>query len=129
MTQHRWYHPYKRRYGPKPNTRTARGLPRRRKKAIVSSIKHFDYLPKVEVDTNVEPVAIPTSMAVMKRYIKMYNWYVNKYQLYRDKELCMEMVRLKFGLKTTNPIKRAINVCKYILVLDKLEHEQTPETS
>jgi hypothetical protein len=117
MTQHSWYNKNRRHYGPKPNTRKARGLKRRDagKKRFVSSIKTYDYLPGVGVDKEVEVVSIPSSMKVLKRYIKMYNYYVNRYQLYRDKKICMELVMEKFELKTVNPVKRAIKVCKYIL--------------
>ena len=118
MCKHSWYDKRcKRRYGRKPNTRRARGLRRRDfgKKHVVHSIKTFDSLPSVGVDKDVEEVEMPKNMAVLKRYIKIYNWYVNKYQLYRDKEYCIEMVMDKFGIKQKQTVIRAIKVCKYIL--------------
>lgn len=118
MCKHSWYDKRcKRRYGRKPNTRRARGLRRRDfgKKHVVQSIKTFDSLPSVGVDKDVEEVEMPKNMAALKRYIKIYNWYVNKYQLYRDKEYCIEMVMDKFGIKQKQTVVRAIKVCKYIL--------------
>ena len=118
MCKHSWYDKRcKRRYGRKPNTRRARGLRRRDfgKKHVVHSIKTFDSLPSVGVDKDVEEVEMPKNMAALKRYIKIYNWYVNKYQLYRDKEYCIEMVMDKFGIKQKQTVIRAIKVCKYIL--------------
>lgn len=118
MCKHSWYDKRcKRRYGRKPNTRRARGLRRRDfgKKHVVHSIKTFDSLPSVGVDKDVEEVEMPKNMAALKRYIKIYNWYVNKYQLYRDKEYCIEMVMDKFGIKQKQTVVRAIKVCKYIL--------------
>lgn len=117
MTQHSWYNKNRRHYGRKPNTRRARGLPNRNrgKKRYVQSTKTYDSLPSVGIDKNVEEVAIPRSMAILKRYIKMYNYYLNRYQLYRDREVCIDIVREKFELKTTKPVERAIKVCKYIL--------------
>lgn len=117
MTQHSWYDKRcKRRYGRKPNTRKARGLRRSDygKKRIANRIKTFDNLPSV-IEQNVEVVDVPRSMAVLKRYIKMYNWYVNKYQLYMDKELCMSMTMEKFGIKQKKTVIKAIKVCKFIL--------------
>lgn len=124
MCQHSWYDKRcKRRYGRKPNTRRARGLRRRDfgKKRIVQSIKTFNSLPSVGVEKNVEVVDVPKSMVVLKRYIKIYNWYVNKYQLYRDKEYCIEMVMDKFGIKQKQTVIRAIKVCKFILATTPIE--------
>ena len=117
MTQHSWYNKNRRHYGRKPNTRRARGLPNRNKgkRTYVKSIKTYSNLPSVGVEDNVEEVAIPKSMAILKRYIKMYNYYLNRYQLYRDKEVCITLVKEKFELKTSTPVKKAIKVCKYIL--------------
>lgn len=118
MTQHSWYDKRcKRRYGRKPNTRRARGLSRRDKgkKRIIHRIKTFDCLPEVGIDKNVEVVSVPRSMEILKRYIKMYNMYVLKYQLYLDKKICIEMVMEKFGVKQQRTVEKAIKVCKFIL--------------
>lgn len=117
MTQHSWYNKNRRHYGRKPNTRRARGLPNRNKgkRKFVNSIKTYDNLPSVGIDKEVEVVEIPRRMAILKRYIKMYNYYLNRYQIYRDKQTCMEIVRDKFELKTINPVIKAIKVCKFIL--------------
>ena len=117
MPQHRWYHPYKRRYGRKPNTKRERGLKRKDygKKRLLKTYHIYDNLPSVETDTKVEVVPIPRSLSVLKRYIGIYNFYVNKYQLYRDKKVCIELAMKKFGIKQKRTIEHAIKVCKYIL--------------
>lgn len=114
---HRWYSPYKRRYGPKPNTRRARGLKRRDygKKRLLKTYHTYDNLPSVEVEKSVEEVPVPRSIHVLKRYIGIYNFYVNKYQLYRDKKVCIELAMKKFDIKQKRTVEHAIKVCKYIL--------------
>jgi hypothetical protein len=114
---HRWYSPYKRRYGPKPNTRRARGLKRRDygKKKLLRTFHTYDNLPSVGIETDVEIVQIPRSIKKLKEYIGMYNFYVNKYQLYRDKKVCIELTMKKFDIKQKRTVLRAIKVCKYIL--------------
>jgi hypothetical protein len=116
MTQHSWYNKNRRHYGRKPNTRRARGLKRRDagKKRIYQKLKTFDNLEEVR-DREVEVVPVPRSMSVLKRYIRMYNMYVNRYQLFRDKKVCIELVMKKFGVQTSRTVEKAIKVCKYII--------------
>lgn len=116
MTQHSWYNKNRRHYGRKPNTRRERGLRRRDygKKKIYQRIRTFDNLEEVK-DLTVEVVPVPRSMAVLKRYIKMYNMYVNRYQLFRDKDVCIELVMKKFEIKQKRTVEKAIKVCKYII--------------
>ena len=80
MSQHSWYDKNRRHYGRKPNTRKARGLRRRDygTKKGPAIHKQPSNLRPVEVDTNVKEVEIPRSMVVLKRYIKIYNWYVRQ---------------------------------------------------
>lgn len=122
MTQHSWYNKNRRHYGRKPNTRRARGLKRRDagKKKIYQRLKTFDNLEEVR-DLEVEVVPIPRSMSVLKRYIKMYNMYVNRYQLFRDKSVCIELVMKKFEIKQKRTVEKAIKVCKYIIASYKDE--------
>lgn len=117
MTQHRWYDKRsKRRYGRKPNTRRARGLHNRNygKKRLFNNIRTFDDLQEVR-DLNVEVVEIPKNLATIKRYIKYYNYYVNRYQLFRDKEYCIQLAMEKFGVLQKKTIIKAVKVCKYII--------------
>lgn len=116
MCQHSWYDKNRRHYGRKPNTRRERGLRRRD-----FGIKHgphrsmkYDNMQPVESDKNVKQVPIPNNVKVIKRYAKIYNWYVQHYEKYGDKKKCMEATAEKFGF-SLNTIKHAINVCKYIL--------------
>ena len=71
-------------------------------------------LQPVEVDANVKEVAIPRNMATIKRYAKMYNWYVHHYDKFPDKDLCISHTCSKFGVSVVT-VKKAIAVCKYIL--------------
>lgn len=116
MCQHSWYDKSRRHYGPKPNTRKARGLKRRdfgiKKDPMVS--KQPSNLQKVEVDRNVKEVEIPSRMSVLKRYIKMYNWYVQHYAKFPDRKICVEHTAVKFEASEAT-VKKAIAVCKYIL--------------
>jgi hypothetical protein len=41
--------------------------------------------------------------------------YVNRYQLFRDKKVCIELVMKKFGVQTSRTVEKAIKVCKYII--------------
>jgi hypothetical protein len=41
--------------------------------------------------------------------------YVNRYQLFRDKKVCIELVMKKFGVQTIRTVEKAIKVCKYII--------------
>jgi hypothetical protein len=116
MCQHSWYDPNRRHYGPKPNTRRARGL-RNRNYGIKTGPrpnKRIESLQPVEVDKNVKPMPIPNSMKVMKRYVRIYNWYVQHYDKWPDKELCMTETAKRFDL-TLLTIRKAIDTCKYIL--------------
>ena len=116
MCQHSWYDKSRRHYGPKPNTRRARGLKRRDfgiKKGPKTN-KPIDSLAPVGIDKNVKEMPIPRSMFVIKRYAKIYNWYVQHYDRYPDKKICLDHTAEKFG-KSKSTIKRAIDVCKYIL--------------
>lgn len=116
MCQHSWYDPNRRHYGRKPNTRKERGLKRIDygiKKGPATK-KRIESLAPVEPDMNVKEVAIPRSMAVVKRYIKIYNWYVQHYDKFNDKDLCIAETAKKFS-KSIMTIKKAIAVCKYIL--------------
>lgn len=116
MSQHSWYDKTRRHYGPKPNTRRARGLRRRdfgiKKGTAVE--REPSNLQKVEVDKNVKEVDIPRNMKVLKRYIKIYNWYVQHYGKFPDKNVCVEETAFKFG-KSIRVVRKAIAVCKYIL--------------
>lgn len=118
MSQHSWYNPNRRHYGPKPNTRKARGLPRRDKGkthcVASTNTEIYSGLERVDVDTNVEEVALPKKVSVMKRYAKMYNWYVQYYQRFFDKKVCIQLVAKKFR-STEATVTKAIKVCKYIL--------------
>ena len=101
------------------NTRRARGLKRRDagKKKIYHRLKTFDNLEEVR-DREVEGVVPvpPRSMSVLKRYIRMYNMYVNRYQLFRDKKVCIELVMKKFGVcRQVGQLEKANKVCKYII--------------
>lgn len=116
MSQHSWYNPNRRHYGRKPNTRRERGLRRRD-----YGIKQGPRVPKlpsnlqpVEVETDVKEVDIPRSMAVVKRYVKLYNWYVQHYDKYPDKKICIQHTSVKFGVSEVT-VKKAIAVCKFIL--------------
>lgn len=116
MCQHSWYDPNRRHYGPKPNTRKERGL-RRRDYGIKTGPRTrapIQTMQPVEVDKDVKQMPIPKSMKVMKRYVKIYNWYVQHYDKFPDKELCMQEAARKFE-RSMNTIKIAINTCKYIL--------------
>jgi hypothetical protein len=68
----------------------------------------------VEAEKYVKEMKIPRSMKVIKRYAKIYNWYVQHYDKWPDKELCLQEAVKKFEL-SMNTIKKAINTCKYIL--------------
>lgn len=116
MSQHSWYDPNRRHYGRKPNTRRARGL-RRRDYGIKQGPrveKSPSNLQPVEVDANVKVVAIPRNMSTIKRYAKMYNWYVQHYDKFPDRDLCISHTSVKFGVSVVT-VKKAIAVCKYIL--------------
>jgi hypothetical protein len=84
------------------------------KKRIYQKLKTFDNLEEVR-DREVEVVPVPRTMSVLKRYIRMYNMYVNRYQLFRDKKVCIELVMKKFGVQTSRTVEKAIKVCKYII--------------
>ena len=114
MSQHSWYDKNRRHYGPKPNTRRARGLPIRIGKTGPLVKKSPSNLPIVEVDKNVKPIAIPERMKTIKRYAKMYNWYVQQYDKYPDKNVCIALTVEKFGV-CDRTVMKAIRVCKYIL--------------
>lgn len=116
MSQHSWYDKNRRHYGRKPNTRRARGL-RRRDYGIKQGPKvekSPSNLQKVEIDYNVKEVPIPKSMAVVKRYAKMYNWYVKHYEKYPDKQVCIAHTSVKFEVSEVT-VRKAIDVCKFIL--------------
>ena len=116
MCQHSWYDKNRRHYGPKPNTRKARGLRRKDygiKRGPLNSVQPQNLQP-VDVDTDVKEVEIPRYMGVVKKYVKMYNWYVQHYSKFPDKQLCMQETANKFG-KSIAVVKKAIDVCKYIL--------------
>lgn len=116
---HSWYDKNRRHYGPKPNTRRARGLPKRDKGRPQgpATKRPIASLQTVEVDKNVKAVPLPKTMKQMKRYAKIYNWYVQHYDKYPDKKLCMEMTAEKFDL-SIRTIDKAIAVCKYILATE-----------
>lgn len=116
MCQHSWYDKNRRHYGPKPNTRRARGLPSRAKGVKVGPMvyKQPSNLPEVDVDTDVNVAPIPRTMKVMKKHVKMYNWYVQHYAKYPDKHFCMQETANRFGL-SLRTVYRAIAACKYIL--------------
>ena len=100
----------------KPNTRRERGLKRRDfgiKKLPTCSTPPSNLQP-VEVEKDVKEVKIPRSMAVIKRYVRIYNWYVQHYEKCPDKKLCMAETADKFKMSLP-VIKKAIAVCKYIL--------------
>lgn len=115
MTQHSWYNKNRRHYGRKPNTRRERGLKRRDygKKHIIRNTV-FENLEEIKEQV-VEEVTIPRSMSILKKYIRIYNLYVHKYQLYRDKSTCIKLVMEKYGIKQKRTIEKAIKVCKYII--------------
>lgn len=116
MCQHSWYDPNRRHYGPKPNTRRARGL-RRTDYGIKKGPrpnKRIESLQPVEVDKNVKPMKIPRSVKVIKRYARIYNWYVQHYDKWHDKDHCLEETARRFEL-SVHTIKVAIDTCKYIL--------------
>lgn len=116
MCQHSWYDKNRRHYGPKPNTRRARGLKNRSfgTKNGPKDTQSPSNLQPVEVDTNVKEVVIPRRMGILKRYIKMYNWYVNHYDKFPDKKICIQHTAIKFEV-TERTVSSAIAVCKYIL--------------
>ena len=116
MCQHSWYDKNRRHYGPKPNTRRARGLRNRNFgiKTGPKTRKPIKSMQPVEYDKDVKEMPIPRSLKIVKRYVKIYNWYVQHYDKFPDKELCIAETSKKFEL-TIATIKRAIAVCKYIL--------------
>ena len=116
MCQHSWYDKNRRHYGPKPNTRRARGLPNRNKgiKVGPTVYKQPSNLPEVDVDMNVNVAPIPRTIKGMKKHAKIYNWYVQHYDKYPDKDLCIRETADKFGL-SVRTVYRAIAACKYIL--------------
>lgn len=118
MCQHSWYDKNRRHYGRKPNTRRARGLPSRALgvKRGPTVKKPIETLPAVGVDRDVKLVEIPMSMLTIRKYSKMYNWYVDKYQMFYDKEICMQMTAEKFHTRIET-VKKAIDVCKMILTM------------
>lgn len=116
MCQHSWYDKNRRHYGRKPNTRRERGL-RRTDYGIRKGPKPnrpIESMQPVEADMYVKPMPIPRSMKVMKRYVRIYNWYVQHFDKFPDKDLCMKETSKKFEL-TLNTVKKAIDTCKYIL--------------
>ena len=116
MCQHSWYDKNRRHYGPKPNTRKARGLRRIDygiKKGPMTK-KPIESLQSVEPEKGVKAMPIPRRMSVMKRYAKIYNWYVQHYEKFGDKQVCMQETSKKFGIELRT-IKKAIDTCKYIL--------------
>lgn len=122
MCQHSWYDKTRRHYGRKPNTRRERGLRRTDYglKKGPNTRKPIESLTPVEIDKNVKPMPIPRSMKVMKRYAKMYNWYVQHYDKFPDKELCMRETAKRFD-KSMVTVKKAIDTCKYILATSEQE--------
>lgn len=126
MSQHSSYNPKrKRRYGPKPNTRRARGLRRRDagKKKGPRASKVQDVLPQVETDYAVEEAMLPTNQRTLKKYIRIYNWYVGKYQLYYDREICLEATSQAFKCRVET-VEKAIACCKYILAVAQISNKQ-----
>ena len=119
MCQHSWYDKNRRHYGRKPNTRRARGLRNRNfgiKTGPADTLRALrDTLPEVSPDLNVKKVPLPTERA-MKRYAKMYNWYVRFCDIYRDNILSREKVAEKFKV-SMHTVIRAIDTCKYVLAL------------
>lgn len=124
MCQHSWYDKNRRHYGPKPNTRRERGLPRRdlgiKRGPRDTRWQNEKGLPEIDIDRNVRPVPIPKEF-VLKRYVKIYNWYVRYCDKFRDENVAIEHVMQKFSISrfTTN---RAIRTIKYVLVLTADEH-------
>lgn len=116
MCQHSYYDKNRRHYGPKPNTRRERGLKRRDYGIVKGPMnrKPIETMEAVQVDTNVKEVEIPRRMTVIKRYARMYNWYVQHYDKFPDKDLCITETSKKFE-KSVKTVKKAIDVCKYIL--------------
>ena len=122
MCQHSWYDKNRRRYGPKPNTRRERGL-KRRDLGIAHGPKHnkpIETLQAIDKERNVKEVEIPRSMTIIKRYVKIYNWYVQHYEKCPDAKLCLAQTADKFN-KSLITIKKAIDVCKYILATTDVE--------
>lgn len=127
MSQHSWYNPNrKRRYGPKPNTRRARGLRRRDygKKKGPRASRVQDVLPPVETDFDFDfdETKVPKSERTLKKYIQIYNWYVGKYQLYYDREICIKATSQAFEC-SEEVVKKAIACCKYILAVAQVKQQ------
>lgn len=116
MCQNSWYDKKRRHYGPKPNTRRARGLKRRDTglKKGPATQRPIYTMEAVQADTNVKQTNLPYQMKTMKRYAKIYNWYVQHFDRYPDKKLCLQATIDKFGL-CDRTVMHAIRVCKYLL--------------
>ena len=113
---HSWYKKDRRHYGPKPNTRRERGLPNRNRGKPRPKLKKelSALLPSVGIDTNVEMLTKLPSIQTIKKYAKIYNFYMQQYDLYRDKEICVEYTIHAFRC-TKAIVTKAIKVCKYLL--------------
>lgn len=124
MCQHSWYDKNRRHYGRKPNTRRERGLPRRdlgiKRGPRDTQWREEKGLPEIPIDRNVKPVPIP-SERVLKRYVKIYNWYVRWCDKYRDSKVALEHVTKKFEI-TAFTARKAIDTIKYVIVLTADEH-------
>lgn len=129
MSQHSWYNPNRRHYGPKPNTRRARGLHNRNYGRKYGPHPKLDNLNLPAVDTPIRDIGevdIPTSLSTVKKYAKLYNYYLDRYQDYRDAELCVTLVAERYEVSEPT-VKRAIAVCKKLIALEAQEKATPPD--
>lgn len=117
MCQHSWYDKNRRHYGPKPNTRRARGLPRRDKgkRKVFTRNNSYSGLPDLQVEEWIgPPPEIPQNERTQMIYIRIYNYYVNEYGECRDKVIALQRTMAKFGASDMR-VAKAIRFAKYVL--------------
>ena len=117
MCQHSWYDKKRRHYGPKPNTRRERGLPRRDKGKHHKFVRNniYNNLPDISVDSWVgDAPEIPSSAKTQEFYIRMYNYYVSEFGKIGDKIVAMQRTMVKFRASDIR-VAKAIQFAKYVL--------------
>lgn len=117
MCQHSWYNKNRRKYGRKPNTKRARGIPRKDKgkKRGFRKKDWNTYLPDVAVEEWVgPPPEIPKNERTQMIYIRMYNFYVNEYGIVQDRIIAMQRTMEKFKASDMR-VAKAIQFAKYVL--------------
>lgn len=104
-------------YGPKKNTRRARGY---RRRDLGKKHKHsLKYLEKVRLKKEASLVEIPKGdikiprESKVKEYIFIYNWYHRVYEVYKDKRIAYDSTMNRFHY-SEQTIKKAIQIIEYI---------------